>query len=800
MSELKIIIDKTSKSPTIINENSNFVIVTYWWGRGNLNGNTSRPCISFYESYIQKVIKYCIDILNNTNKNDIEKSVNKLPFIVMNLKTFKSFIENISTQYQNMIYEYCNISKNDNNKDDKAFKYLEKLKEYGKTPQTYEYKTFNIIKERLIIITLLFINENKKFIFQLFYINEEISKLKSNFLNEDNEIKSEDLKNKYKNQISDLLKTSNEIKTNIKKALNTPFIYQNIEGITTRENFNLNEFNNKSIYNLLHNEFRFLSPLLFEDMISLWESKCSEHKCNFLSIEYPEFAKPGGYQLAINAKPLFIEKSLELCKNRNVLYIDGDMFIRKYPEIFDLTDVDFMARGWSIDPRSSYRLTESITYDPYTFETSGGTMFFSQSNESKSLINKWIEESAKSYQNGKADDRILSLVFNTYKFLLNMKIIQLPIEYLWLTLDYDDRMMEFVYDYDSFKMKESIYIEHSECLTTEDTASGAGASNDRTPKFYAFIEDSISPVSETVHEYVMFPTKQMTESFKDYFNFMKNTQYIDDGNTILYEKEFVDIDNPENNESPLYVIDYDDKYGNKKNINVNNNKLSHNDISEINLRLVNNIDLNNFDLINTNNIIEIQNKDNLIKNEDLLPLIIKLLQENHKVIYNPINSEGYDPAFYEILIENKDTLYKSIEFIFVPNIVTFNSQDIYKPLIHTNQVMSFSPNKILIDLLLMMSDINMLSNYINYGTYEFISRLRIGYIIKKIKKTQKGGNGNMINFEDDYLKGLNIMYNEQTGGKMKKYKKRFIKKTHKKRFVKKTHKKRFVKKTHKRYK
>ena len=30
--------------PNIINESSKFVVVTYWWGRGNLNKNMQRPC------------------------------------------------------------------------------------------------------------------------------------------------------------------------------------------------------------------------------------------------------------------------------------------------------------------------------------------------------------------------------------------------------------------------------------------------------------------------------------------------------------------------------------------------------------------------------------------------------------------------------------------------------------------------------------------------------------------------------------------------------------------------------------
>ena len=39
------IIDKyTMPKPTIVNEASLFVVVTYWWGRGVTNKNTMRPC------------------------------------------------------------------------------------------------------------------------------------------------------------------------------------------------------------------------------------------------------------------------------------------------------------------------------------------------------------------------------------------------------------------------------------------------------------------------------------------------------------------------------------------------------------------------------------------------------------------------------------------------------------------------------------------------------------------------------------------------------------------------------------
>ena len=37
------IISAKNISPTIVNDASKFVVVTYWWGRNKLNLNTMRP-------------------------------------------------------------------------------------------------------------------------------------------------------------------------------------------------------------------------------------------------------------------------------------------------------------------------------------------------------------------------------------------------------------------------------------------------------------------------------------------------------------------------------------------------------------------------------------------------------------------------------------------------------------------------------------------------------------------------------------------------------------------------------------
>ena len=82
-------------------------------------------------------------------------------------------------------------------------------------------------------------------------------------------------------------------------------------------------------------------------------------------------------------------------------------------------------------------------YDPYSFENIGWGVF-RKHNQAKNLSNYGFHENK--INDGKADDRVLSLIFNTQSVLMdyNDSII---VEYLWLTLDYDERMMDMVYDY-----------------------------------------------------------------------------------------------------------------------------------------------------------------------------------------------------------------------------------------------------------------------------------------------------------------------------------------------------------------
>ena len=87
------IIGKSTNKPTIVNNDSKFVVVTYWWGRGNLNANIARPCISYYEEMIQKGLKSVINFVTLIYKQK-PTELNKL--IIKSIDTIKIYKPYIS--------------------------------------------------------------------------------------------------------------------------------------------------------------------------------------------------------------------------------------------------------------------------------------------------------------------------------------------------------------------------------------------------------------------------------------------------------------------------------------------------------------------------------------------------------------------------------------------------------------------------------------------------------------------------------------------------------------------------------
>ena len=648
------------------NPSSNFVVVTYWWGRGNLNRNVARPCTSFYEDYLKQINKHMMTLIqkslskdSTTKPEDLFETLESKP---TKFKTLFSIIKKIVMHY---LTDLCNdmkipIETPSKTKLSVVDRY-EILKQ--KFPDIDKYREPDVLGDKCFKIIKTALMKNQENLINLVKVNNDFEGLKKEY--NDVKISNSSLLEKIKelelkknmiakdqvlfkcleNELSknptiQIDKEIEYIKTNqIKSSLdNIKSKQESVKNDKKKLNAALLDVMKKkdptsSVFDKLIELFEYKPPIKFETMIENWEEQCRRNGCNYLAVEYNEFVGKQNYQLAINAKPKFIQKVLELCKGKNVLYIDGDMTIRQYPGIFDMQNIDFMARGWYVDPRSSYKMEESIMYDPYSFETSGGIMFFANTNSAKKLIKLWITTAENKINDGKADDRVLSLIFNTQAVLTWLRVIQLPIEYLWLTLDYDERMMDMVYDYDYNQMQNTIMVDHPECLTSEDTASGAGASSDRQPKFSSFLED-LTPCQEVVREYILFKdlpdpsNNKFQQPLIDYFEELAQTQdldynglinlfktpgqidntmyfpyffwyhyfmggvyYLDDGNSELVDIGFVEPGGEiQDNVQPLSIIPHKDRFGNKR--HPAGEGLSFNQLVDINIQNAKDLNLN----------------------------------------------------------------------------------------------------------------------------------------------------------------------------------------------------------------
>ena len=83
-------------TPTIVNPKSTFVVVTYWWGRGNLNKNTARPCLEFYEKILMRPFNILSSYTEDLSR--IPETYNFLSFL-QKTKLFKQFYKQQAIKY-----------------------------------------------------------------------------------------------------------------------------------------------------------------------------------------------------------------------------------------------------------------------------------------------------------------------------------------------------------------------------------------------------------------------------------------------------------------------------------------------------------------------------------------------------------------------------------------------------------------------------------------------------------------------------------------------------------------------------
>jgi hypothetical protein len=105
--------------------------------------------------------------------------------------------------------------------------------------------------------------------------------------------------------------------------------------------------------------------------------------------------------------------------------------------------------------------------------------------------------------------------------------------------------------------------------------------------------------------------------------------------------------------------------------------------------------------------------------------------------------------YYDLLQTKLKSTFRTMEFVFVPvlkisDLAPTSINYFYKPQIMTNQAMYFKPGLILIRYLHMYLSLNDLSKQLSYGSYQFMSHVRVGYLIKDMKL-------NLIKFPEDVV-------------------------------------------------
>jgi hypothetical protein len=432
----------------------------------------------------------------------------------------------------------------------------------------------------------------------------------------------------------------------------------------------------------------------YDAMIDDWVNNMKRHRMNYLVAEYPMFAVKGAYQNAINYKPYFIENALRACYPRGVLYIDGDMFIKKYPRILDDPGIDFAGRSWAIDVKAWDEDVE-MCYDPYVFETSGGTLYFGQTKFGKMLLTMWQEEMKK--QHGKAEDRVISLIVNNKKLMADLNMVQLPINYLWLSLLYDPNK--------DLKKERKAIITHPYCLTSEEAAIELSDEmlkkmQSRIPKKYGYyVENNVTcnRANETIYEYITYQTSEASKHDSDF-------------NLWLQEN------------GDARVVSYRDKYG------------DFNEVAERNkeqMRKVKRVTHDNVVFVSSclkfkSRLGDVHYIEHGSAGETVIPTILSYLSKGQHVIYIPNRHSAGISASIKALLKRRDDGYQFVAKNTNDSLKHFKRDYMLK--LNLTYPIYFSPdNRILFELLTISENLKKVSQQFNSSS-TFLSRIRCNWL------------------------------------------------------------------------
>ena len=233
LEKVQQIIDAKSISPTIVNPSSNFVVTTYWWGRGNKNLNTARPCVAFYEIFLQQIQKIILGTLSKLDQKTVITVMEnrKILEILERSDKYKKALQYQGKIYNDMIYQDLDINPkisvpekerqarhklNEIQKGDAVWK---GAKMGGVTPAVYNFKNVNEAAAFFRVIVHEYIHQCKEELVLLNALNLKVQQHRSEETARTDKLtpsKKTSLKRKLKNlqdniaRITDALKKEDE--------------------------------------------------------------------------------------------------------------------------------------------------------------------------------------------------------------------------------------------------------------------------------------------------------------------------------------------------------------------------------------------------------------------------------------------------------------------------------------------------------------------------------------------------------------------------------------------------------------
>jgi hypothetical protein len=148
---------------------------------------------------------------------------------------------------------------------------------------------------------------------------------------------------------------------------------------------------------------------------------CKNLGLNYNVVEFPIFAEKKIYQTALGLKGEFIMNCLNDFPDYNVIFLDADLQILRYPHLFEI-DADCFFLNWN-----EY---EYKCYNPYQVELPGGILGFANNHAAKTMLSI-LNDYMINHLN-LAEDKSFSGIITRHFMNTYLRCIWLPYNYMYM--------------------------------------------------------------------------------------------------------------------------------------------------------------------------------------------------------------------------------------------------------------------------------------------------------------------------------------------------------------------------------